>query len=151
MRRIAIAAAVLTLAGCGSSGPAKTASTAPKTPPADGGSYASTQAVLDRLGAAGIACTSQQPVANPSAAGTLSMTDCTSPSGAAGGSDGDTVVVVFDTHDHAQAYASGIISFAQGLGGEAPFEIVGVNWAINTVSGYGPQVLGALGGAHAQS
>lgn len=141
-----LAVLALAAAGCSSSAATSTPPAAAAKPPADGGSYASAQAVLDALTKAGAQCADQQPVANPTAAGTLSMTGCTSP-GAAAGSDGDTVVVVFDTHDHARSYASGIISFAQGLGGNIPFEVVGVNWAVNTVPAYGAKVLAALGGA----
>lgn len=136
------AAAVLALAACGSSH-----STARKAPPADGGNYPSAQALLDQLAHDGIACADQPPVANPTVTGALSMADCNG----VGSADSDTVVIVYDTHENAVAGAKNLLAFNQSMGGDPEFEVVGVNWGVNTVNGYGLKVLTALGGTHVQS
>jgi hypothetical protein len=107
-------------------------------PPRDGGSYSSAQAVLAALSAAGVACTDPQPVANPTGPGTLDLLDCTSP----GGQDEDTTVATFDTHAHAVASAQELLQLVQA--GNA--EVVGVDWVVNTTSGYAQTVVSVLGG-----
>ena len=130
------------VAGCStSSGGAPAAGSSPSVsaPPADGGTYASTDALQAALTAHGLACGDPQPVANSTAPGAIGMVDCDSPGG---GGQSDTVLVVFDTGAHAQAYA---VSMAgAGLG---PAQVVyGRDWAVNTVPPFGEQVRGALGG-----
>lgn len=152
MRRFVIAAFVTVLlaagaAGCSSSGTPAASSTgsapppapaSPSGPPADGGAYLNTGAVINALGTGGAPCLDPQPVANPTAKGALSMTDCGSSAG-----QSDVVVVVFDSHADTQ-------DFAEGMTAPGPLAaaavVYGQNWAINTTSGYAAQVQRILGG-----
>lgn len=150
MRRFVIAAFVTVLlaaAGCSSSGTPAASSTgsapspppaSPAGPPADGGAYLNTTALLDALRTGGAPCLDPQPVANPTAKGALSMTDCGSSAG-----QSDVVVVVFDTHDDTQNFAEGMTAPGP-LAAEAV--VYGQNWAINTTGGYAAQVQRILGG-----
>lgn len=138
MRKIVAAVALgLAAAGCSS-----------KAQPADGGSYPSAQAVLDQLAKNGAPCAKPSPVANPTSPGALSMTGCFGVSSAA---NSDTVITVFDTHDDALAAARQMLAFEQGMGNVVNWEIVGVNWLVNTVPAYAPKVVAALGGQRIQS
>jgi hypothetical protein len=114
------------------------------TPPADGGSYADAAAVLAALAAGGAPCATPSPVSNPTAAGATSMVGCFS-SQAAGGASSDSVVVVFDNHADALAFAQGMLGLVPAAGDPAA-EVVGVNWVVNTVPAYGNVVQTALGG-----
>lgn len=116
---------------------------APTSPSPDGGTYPDADAVLAALATAGIPCTAPSPVANPTREGTTSMTDCTG----AGSPDSDTVIVVFDNHADAYAYAQSMTDPSWNIATGIPTQVVyGVNWAINTVPAYGAKVLAALGG-----
>lgn len=142
------AVAALTVAGAAgcSSGasptPAVSApSAAPSGPPADGGTYTGTDALLAALSAAGIPCGAPQAVANATAHGAVGMVDCDSPSG----TGPDSVVVVFDSQQDAQAYAENMTGAPLGALA-APAVVYGRNWAVNSTAAYAAQVRGALGG-----
>jgi hypothetical protein len=141
----AIAAAVLTDRITHQPGSASAAAgSSTPTAPADGGTYADTDAVLAALADAGIPCTAPSAVADPTRSGATSMTDCN----AAGSPDSDTVLVVFDNHADAYAYAQAMTdpSWVDTIG--TPIQVVyGVNWAVNTIPGYGAEVVAALGGS----
>lgn len=144
-KRVLVAAAILVgVAGCSSAGntPAADTGTSASAPPGDGGTYPDADAVLSALQAQGAPCAGQQPVANPTLTGALSMVDCSSP---AGGSD--TVVVVFDTQAHALAYAVSLTSGAlSGISSDAVV-VYGRDWAVNTSStAYADTVRRVLGG-----
>lgn len=110
-------------------------------PPADGGRYASADAVLSKLAAAGIPCLAPSPIANATAPGATSMIDCDS---GAGGSD--TVVVVFDTQADAVGFAASLTSGSMADLSPDAVVVYGLNWAVNTVPGYAGPVRRALGG-----
>jgi hypothetical protein len=134
-RTLAVPAALLlatALAGCGGSGAAPgAASASPRT----GGSYQDANALLEALSAAGVPCTSPSPVADPTGQGTLSLADCN-------GSGADSAsVAVFDTHQDALASVGTLTAF-----GASFYDVVGVNWVVNTDTSYGKRVLAALGG-----
>lgn len=141
---LALIAAVLHATEPASSPTASTTATS-TSPSADGGSYADGAAVLTALSAAGKPCASPSPVANPTAAGATSMIDCFS-SQAAGSAESDSVVVVFDDHADAQAFAQKMLSLVPADTDPAT-EVVGVNWVVNTGPVYGIEVLDALGGS----
>lgn len=140
-----IALAVAGVAGCSSGAspaPAVSASSAaPSGPPADGGTYTGTDALLAALSAAGVPCGAPQAVANATAPGAVGMVDCDSPAG----TGSDSVVVVFDTQRDAQGYAESMTG--AGLGAlAAPAVVYGLDWAVNTTAGYAAQVQAKLGG-----
>lgn len=113
-------------------------STAPR-PPADGGTYASADALLAAMGAADVPCTSPSPVANPSQQGATSLVDCTAFSA------GDTAVGTFDTRDDALASAERLA--LSGMLSGSTYVLVGGNWMLNTDSfSYGASVQAKLGG-----
>lgn len=127
----------------GATGPAR--STAAVAPAADGGSYASMDAILAALDKAGVACSDASPVAGSTVRGSFAADGCNSP-GNAGSSTTDSVVELFDDHADAQAYAQNMLSMADALGGSSVQEVVGVNWAVNTEPPYGAQIAAKLGG-----
>lgn len=132
---LSVVALGLLAAGCGA-GPGVPA--AQPGPPADGGSYTDAGGVLAALGAGGQPCAGPSPVGSPSVAGATSILDC----GIGVGSGGDTVLVVFDGHGDALAYARSVVS---GWLGPA-VAVVGVNWVVNTDPLFGQRVRAVLGG-----
>jgi hypothetical protein len=138
-RVIPIAGALVLAAGCSSSASQSRAG----APPRDGAYFANAELLLAALNAAGEPCIFPSVIANPTAPGAVSMTDCSSPQ-ASGDQNGDTSVIVFDTHAHALSFAQGMVSGGLAPGAE---EVIGVDWVVNTTPAYGVQVQLALGGS----
>lgn len=142
---VIVAAGLLAgVAGCSSAAPGEpgaSASPSKSAPPADGGTYTGTDALLAALSAAGIPCGAPQAVANATAPGSIGMVDCDSPAG----TGSDSVVVVFDSQADAQGYAESMTGAALGpLAAEAV--VYGRDWAVSTSAVYAAAVRRALGG-----
>jgi len=115
---------------------------APAAGPTTPASITNASQILDRLTHNGAPCGSQKPANASSVAGDLSDIACTADPAH---TDRDTIVIVFDTHAHAAAYARSNADIDLSAGGDS-MTVLGPNWVISTTSGYGTKALAALGG-----
>lgn len=126
-----IAAAVLTIAACGSSA----SKTSAGTPVAQ--SYPDTASLLAAMAAHGATCSGATLSSGGVVPGEINpYADCS------GISNGDTAVLVFTDHASALAYGNHMIS--AGLSPVA--EVVGPDWTVNTVPAFARKVISAVGG-----
>jgi hypothetical protein len=118
----------------------KATPTAASTPTPTAQSYPSTAALLAAMTAHGASCPGVKFSSGGTRAGEVNpFATCNS------GGQGNTVIIVFKTHDEALGYANSMISVGQSTNLPAA-EVVGPNWTVNTVPSFAPTVVRAIGG-----
>jgi hypothetical protein len=112
---------------------------APAAP--DAQSYPNVQSLLAAMAAHGATCSNADIKTGSTVNGALStFAECT------GVSSGDTAIVMFTDHAGAVAYANNTLSLSQNASLGPTAEVVGPNWAVNTVPTFAPKVVSAVGG-----
>jgi hypothetical protein len=102
--------------------------------------YADVRDLLAALAQHGVACSDASIDNGSTVNGALNpYADCS------GVSSGDTVIVMFQDHADAVAYANSMLNSEQSTGG-ATAEVVGPDWTVNSVPAYAEEVVEAIGG-----